>query len=118
MITLQILEDMFANMRAQTDWDVDGEMLWGYFFTDPNPKKLKPLADYLSNAGYRLVKIHETDDRNTYFLHVERVETHTPQTLFARNAEFYLLADEFGLESYDGMDVGPVETTEDEGDAA
>jgi hypothetical protein len=49
-------------------------------------------------------------------LHVERVEAHTPQTLFARNAEFYLLADEFEVESYDGMDVGPVET-EDEDDA-
>jgi hypothetical protein len=116
MITLEILEDMFANMRTQTSWNVDGEMLWGYFFTDPNPNKLEPLADHLSNAGYHVVSIYETDDRSTYFLHVERVEAHTPRTLFARNAEFYLLADEFKVESYDGMDVGPVET-EDEHDA-
>jgi len=28
--------------------------------------------------------------------------------LHARNAEFYQLAEKFELESYDGMDVGPV----------
>lgn len=38
-ITLQNLKQMFANMRAQTKWNVDGEMLWGYFFTDSIPEK-------------------------------------------------------------------------------
>jgi hypothetical protein len=108
-ITLEELEHMFANMRAETKWDVDGEMLWGYFFTDPDPKKLERLVQPLTNAGYHFVNIYETDDKSTHFLHVERVEKHTPQTLYARNAEFYRLADEYGLESYDGMDVGPVE---------
>ena len=28
-MTLQQMEQMFANMRVQTKWDVDGEMLWG-----------------------------------------------------------------------------------------
>lgn len=37
----------------------------------------------------------------------EREEHHTVDTLDRRNAELYLLADELGLESYDGMDVGP-----------
>lgn len=109
MITLQDLEDMFANMRAKTKWDVDGEMLWGYFFTDTDPKKLERVVQPLTNAGCHFVSIYETDDKSTHFLHVERVEKHTPQTLHARNAEFYKLADEYGLESYDGMDVGPVE---------
>jgi uncharacterized lipoprotein YajG len=27
-MTLQQMEDMFTNMRANTKWDVDGEMLW------------------------------------------------------------------------------------------
>jgi hypothetical protein len=110
MITLQDLEKMFANMRAETKWDVDGEMLWGYFFTDTDPKKLERVVQPLTNAGYRFVSIYETDDKSTHFLHVERVEKHTPQTLHARNAEFYKLAEEHGLDSYDGMDVGPVLT--------
>jgi hypothetical protein len=37
------------------------------------------------------------------------VEKHSPETLYDRNAEFYKLAEKFGLESYDGMDVGLIE---------
>ena len=43
-----------------------------------------------------------------FWLHIERVEAHSPKTLDARNDELYLFAHEFGLDSYDGMDIGPV----------
>jgi Regulator of ribonuclease activity B len=109
-MTLQQMEQMFANMRAQTKWDVDGEMLWGYFFTDSDTNKLERASQRLTASGYRLVKIYPTDDKSTCVLHVERIEKHTPQTLHARNGEFEKLASELGLESYDGMDVGPVLT--------
>lgn len=109
-MTLQQMEQMFANMRAQTKWDVDGDMLWGYFFTDPDTNKLQRAAQRLTASGYRLVQIYPTDDKSTCVLHVERVEKHTPHTLHARNGEFEKLASELGLESYDGMDVGPVLT--------
>ena len=111
MITLQQLNEMFANMRATTNWDLDGDMRWGYFFTDPNPKKLEPVAKHLSDAGYRVVSIYETDDKRTHFLHVERVEHHTPTTLDARNQEFEALAARFGIATYDGMDAGPATPT-------
>ncbi len=107
-IPLEQLETMFKNMKAEAGWDTSGDLLWGYFFTDPKPKRLKPLAARLVELGYRLVSIYETDDRSTHFLHVERVEAHTPQSLFALNARFNSLAAEFGVERYDGMDVGPV----------
>ena len=109
-MTLQQMKDMFANMRANTKWDVDGEMLWGFFFTDPDTNKLERASQRLVSSGYRLVRIYPTDDKSTCVLHVERVEKHTPQTLQARNVEFERLAGELGLESYDGMDVGPVLT--------
>ena len=108
MMTLHQMEEMFANMRAKTKWDVDGELLWGYFFTDPDTNKLERVSQRLTTTGYRLVLIYPTDDKSTHVLHVERVEKHTPQTLQTRNGEFEKLAAEFGLESYDGMDVGPV----------
>jgi hypothetical protein len=107
VITLQQLEEMFANMRAQTKWNLDGDMLWGYFFTDPDSKKLEPIATHLSDGGYRVVSIYPTDDKSTHFLHVERVEHHTPKTLHARNEELAALAAKFGIATYDGMDVGP-----------
>jgi len=107
-ITLEDNERMFENMRSNPGWNTDGELLWGYFFTDPDPKKLERLVDPLTRAGYRFGSIYPTDDGSTYFLHVEKIEKHTPQTLHLRNSELYRLAEEYGLESYDGMDVGPV----------
>jgi hypothetical protein len=112
VITLERLNQMFADMRTHTGykkWNVDGDLLWGYFFTDPDASKLQPVADYLVKAGYRFVNIYPTDDKKRFFLHVERAEHHTPESLFKRNLEFYKLATEYHLESYDGMDVGPVE---------
>lgn len=106
MITLKQLEDMFANIRAKTNWNVDGVLLWGYFFTDLNSKALKTAAEHLVQSGYHFVRIYKTDDGRAHVLHVERSEKHTPQTLYARNDEFEKFASEFGLESYDGMDVG------------
>jgi hypothetical protein len=108
MIEIGMLEEMFSGMRANTTWNVDGPMLWGYFFTDPTLEKLEKTAAYLTAEGYRLVGIHETNDGSKRVLHVERVETHSPKTLFARNAALDNVANEFELDSYDGMDVGPV----------
>lgn len=107
MIELGMLEDMFSGMRANTNWNVDGPMLWGYFFTDRSIEKLQSAAAHLTAQGYRFVGIHQTDDGDTRVLHVERVEVHSPQTLFARNEELDELADRFGLDTYDGMAVGP-----------
>jgi|SRR5215472_7305955 len=110
-MTLDQLEKMFSNMRFEAGWDTDGELLWGYFFTDCDARKLEPVAEHLALLGYRVVNIYPTDDRTTNLLHVEKVERHTPLSLHKRNGEFYDLAAQFGLESYDGMDVGPVPRT-------
>ena len=107
MIPLNQLEDMFDNMRDKTNWNVDGPMLWGYFFMDTDADKLKKAANHLVNEGYRLVDIHPADDGEVKVLHMERIETHSAQTLFERNKYLYGIAEQFDLELYDGMDVGP-----------
>ncbi len=101
------LEDMFANMRAKTKWNVDGPLLWGYFFLDSSSAKLKQASTELDAIGYRVVGIQPVQGRPQFRLHVEKVEVHTPATLHARNIEFYALAERLALASYDGMDVGP-----------
>jgi len=106
-ITLQQMEDMFQNIRAKTKWNVDGDLLWGYFFMDPQPEKLRPLAAELAGSGYRVVNMYPSRDGRVHVLHVERVETHSPQSLQDRNTQFYALAEKYGVASYDGMDVGP-----------
>ena len=107
-IPLSQLEDMFSSMRKKTKWNVDGPLLWGYFFIDPNQEKLAKLAERLQSDDFRLVQIRQASESPVLFqLHVERVETHSPKSLHARNAKLYALAAEYRVQSYDGMDVGP-----------
>lgn len=115
MITLESLEEMFANIKVKTKWNVNDALLWGYFFTDHDPRKFGPLRKHLEGLDYRFVTIlqpedapEDAEDKGIYFLHVERVEHHTPQSLHKRNQQFYRLAEQFGVETYDGMDVGEV----------
>ena len=75
---------------------------------DDDPDRAAEIRAALEAIGYRFVKVYPTDDHTTHFLHVERIEVHSPQSLNRRNQELNALAEEFGVESYDGMDVGPV----------
>jgi hypothetical protein len=100
------LEQMFARIRTTTKWNIDGPMLWGYFFFDPDRKKLEQVANALRGSGYQVVGIEPTESK-TFMLHVERIEIHTPTSLHARNVEFHAIATKYSVASYDGMDVGP-----------
>jgi hypothetical protein len=105
MIKKSQLIEMFEGMRAQAPWDVDSDLLWGYFFTG-DKKKLNRLATELVAQSYCLVDLRPDEKDRGFWLHVEKVETHSPDTLHERNQEFYQLAEEYGVD-YDGMDVGP-----------
>ena len=107
------IDAMFADMKARAPWDLNGKLLWGYFFIGRDKASLERAAKLLVGSGYTFVEIRhrETSDvggEADWQLHVERVEHHTPDSLFARNEELYAFADRNGLVSYDGMDVGPV----------
>ncbi len=117
IIPLEQLEKLFQDLRSETDWAIDGPMLWGYYFLSPDEDKLMAAAGELGENGYTIVGIFEEEaedeEGNTVetqqnVLHVERIEEHTPESLFARNAELEEFAGKYGLESYDGMDVNPV----------
>jgi hypothetical protein len=112
MIELDQLEEMFANIAEGAKWDMSQPMLWGYFFTDRSREKLESVVPALERDGCRYVALFvpELDEGQEpyYFLHVEKEEVHTPASLHERNAQFYALADLHGLDSYDGMDVGPL----------
>jgi hypothetical protein len=108
-IPLAQLELMFDDMRKKTNWNVDGPLLWGYFFVDPSREKLSKAAERLRTDGYSIVEIRKVPESAVmHQLHAERVEAHSPESLHARNSKLYELAAELGLASYDGMDVGPV----------
>lgn len=107
-IPLAQLQAMFKDMRAKTRWDVDGPLLWSYFFLDPSEAALQRLSSELATSGYRVVGIERVEGSLTRRLHVEKVEAHTPMSLHYRNDELYGLAAKHGVAAYDGMDVGPV----------
>lgn len=109
------LEQMFDGIRQQTKWNIDGDMLWGYFFSDTRPDQLRAVRRELESQGYRFVDLYETGQdgkpSGRFMLHVEKVETHTVDSLDRRNAELDALAAKHGLQAYDGMDVGPATPT-------
>ena len=115
MITRDQLDTMFASMARDTDWDLSAPLLWGYFFTHGSPEKLAQAAPLLEAQGYRVVDLflsekEEPNEPDLWWLHLEKVEVHTPQSLDARNQVLYAFADEHGLDAYDGMDVSPLQT--------
>ena len=114
MITRAEIEKMFEGMARETDWDLSAPMLWGYFFTDAAPQRLRQVAPLLEAQGYRVADLYlmdkeSADEADEWWLHVEKVEVHTPDSLHARNQALYAFAGEHGLASYDGMDVGPAD---------
>jgi hypothetical protein len=106
MISREQLKEMFEEIARSAGWDMSKPMLWGYFFTHTSRDELETAAAKLREDGYRVVEISEDDDEPLFWLHVERVEAHSVDSLYERNESFYELAKELGLESYDGMDVG------------
>ena len=112
MIDREALQAMFNNILTKTDWAINGPMLWGYFFTNDARGPLEAAAELLRIKGYQLVGVYlnDMDDPSApdrWCLHMEMVETHTVDSLLARNEQLSEFAARNGLASYDGMDVGP-----------
>lgn len=118
MITKKELIDLFANMEQNAPWDMSEPLLWGYYFADPAKDKLEAAAPVLAAQGYHVVGTFMSDkedpaDADLWWLHVEKVEKHTVDSLHLRNQLLYAFATTHQIDSYDGMDVGPVETDDD-----
>ena len=108
------IEQIFADARREDNWDLSGDMLYSYYFVDKDVDKLEKLGLHLDEKGYDFIDVFELGDEETgestgeNLLHIDKVETHTPQSLAERNVEFARLAEEFGIESYDGWEFGEV----------
>lgn len=112
-ITLDSLQEMFRSIAADTDWDMSKPMLWGHFFVHSEPQALEAAIPLLMAMGLEPVDIFIADkdkasDPDLYWLQVQEVRVHTPESLDQRNDEFYAFARAQGLDAYDGMDVGPL----------
>jgi Regulator of ribonuclease activity B len=104
----ETLEFAFAEMRKQTNWDLEGKLVWGFFFTCSTKPPLIEASKSLEKMGYRIVSIYLDDEKRDWWLHAEKIEVHSVDSLHARNQEFVKFAARMKLGTYDGWDVGPV----------
>ena len=44
---LEATRTLFANLRENTDWDINGPLLWGYFFVHASAEPLQALTPAL-----------------------------------------------------------------------
>lgn len=111
MISKEEMVTLFDDMAKNAPWDCSKPLLWGYFLADASKAKLEAAAPLLAAQGYTVVGIYDSqktaDTPELWWLHVEKVEKHTVDTLHERNQQFYRFAEEQQIDTYDGMDVGP-----------
>ena len=120
---LEGIREIFNTARTEDGWNPDDEMLYSYYFVGKDVEKLESLGLDLEKQGYDFIDIFELGDEETnestgeYLLHIDKVETHTPDSLAARNVEFQQIADEYEIESYDGWEFGEVGDYDEEEEA-
>ncbi|WP_133406000.1 ribonuclease E inhibitor RraB [Parashewanella tropica] len=117
-ISKETLEAFFVETReftqqAEANFDIDEVCRWSYFFGDTSEQKLTKLGSYLESEGYEPIGFleagEEDENPDLIFLRVDMEEKHTVDSLYQRNQTFFALVKEYEVESYEGMDVGPVD---------
>lgn len=96
------INSIFDNLEAQ-GINTTLEFLYGYFFYDENKSKLEKLKQALEQQSYSFVEIRKDDD--VFVLHIEKIESHTRQSLYDTKQNFINLSLSFEV-SYDGFDIG------------
>jgi hypothetical protein len=110
-INISHINMMFDNIKKNTNWNTSADLRWTYYFSHNEPSQLEKAKAILVNKGYNFVDLNLSDDEDvspigSYYLQIDKIETHSPTSLDKRNNEFYILANELGLDSYEGMDAG------------
>ncbi len=107
MITRESIEGLFHSVRSRTKLNIDAPCLWSYFFVDASRDKLTTAGRALEPHGFTVIGFLGSGARGEgEWLRVDRIETHSVDTLLTLNAWLYGLAQHYELESYDGMEVG------------
>jgi len=107
-INISHVNMMFDNIKKNTNWDTSSDLRWSYYFSHSDRSQLEKAQAKLVAKGYRFVdlNISEDDDEfapiGSYYLQIDKIETHSPTSLDKRNDEFFIFANELGLDSYGG----------------
>jgi len=104
MISLEQIKEMYDSMNGN-GVTTDQHLLYGYFFTNTEPKSLEKVAAHLKKDKFDYVDIYQ-EENGAYWLHMERIETHNAKSLFKLNKKLYAVANKYHVSSYDGFDIG------------
>ncbi len=103
------INSIFGKMELQ-GVAIKKPLLYGYFFYDKEKSDLEKLKDELLKEKYKLVRFEKTD-KQEYILHVEKVETHSRESLLNRENQLDALSKKYNVTTYDGWDVGNADPT-------
>jgi regulator of RNase E activity RraB len=118
---LEGIKEIFGE-ATEDGLNLNEPVLFSYYFVDTEVEKLEKLGEHLESEGYDFIDIFELGDEETeepngeYLLHIDKVETHTADSLAQRNVEFAKLAEKFEIMVYDGWEVGELEGEDEEGE--
>lgn len=101
------IEDFFHDVQTTDNIDFSDDLSWGYYFSHFEKSKLEHIKTILLKQGYSFAEIIEEQD-NRYYLHIEKIEKHTVDSLTKRDLELLGYANKFNIDSYDGFDVEAV----------
>ena len=96
----------FNQIHDVAHWDLNHDMLWGYYFTNNGRVPLRLISAGMSVFGYREVDIRKEGD--LWWLHMECSQTNSLDGLSARDIRFQRIAGLIFNSKYDGWDVGPL----------
>ncbi len=112
------IQEIFEECK-QDGLNMAEDQLYTYYFVDNSAEKLKEFGEQLEQSGYDMIDIFELGDEETeqptgeFLLHMDKVETHTAESLAARNVELTRLAEQSKIMVYDGWEVGELDVEEE-----
>ena len=117
---LEEIQRMFDLATIEDRWDMEGPMLYSFFFVSTDPDKLDKLAEIMEEQGLDPLDIFQLGDEDTeeptgeYLLHVDQMGVHTPESLDKQLEAFEKLCDETGYGEFDGWEFGKEEDDEED----
>lgn len=97
------LREIFHRMQSD-GFDVNKPLRWGYYFIDKSKDNLISVYEELKVQNYQLIDLSELED-SEWRLVVAKTDILTPEKLHEINLTFNILADHYGVDTYDGWDV-------------
>ncbi|MBX3297738.1 MAG: tetratricopeptide repeat protein [Acidobacteria bacterium] len=108
-VRIEQIRQIFIRLEAQ-GVDLRTPHLFGYFFFDKERHGLERLSEEVLKNGYTVVSLEQIED-GKFRLHVEKIESHTPESLYQRGLAFTEIATKYSVDVYDGFDVGNPDPT-------